>query len=230
MKHTVIAVLLGAAVLLPMSAQAQLHDGDIEMSVVNSQIVLSGNDAFHRDGSPIFEGDFGDLAGGPFKTDDPGFDSEAGTFAAGTRINYRALGSLQFWNGMAWSAAVPNSEFVQVEGNLGEASRWLVGGLSGDLSGLIGQAGSGGLVHEHLDISVGRPGGAPAVGAYLIHLQLTSASLTSSVPYYLALNQGLSSDNFEGAIGALAPVPEPETWWLMGVGLAAVGWRLRRTA
>lgn len=229
MNTTLIAALIGIAALFPLGAQAQLHEGDIELSVVNSTIVLSGNDIWHADGSAIFEGNFGDLAGGPYKTDDPGYDSEPGTFAAGTFINYKALGRLQFWNGAMWATTVPTNEFVRLDGNLGESTQWISGGTAGDLTGLIGQASQGGNVHEHLDLSVARVGGGvPAVGAYLIQLQITSDAYSSSAPFYLALNRGLTGEGFEAAVGALAPVPEPQTWLLMAAGLVAVGSRIRR--
>lgn len=229
MKNPLIAVLLAASTLLPGAAMAQLHEGDMEMSVVASQLTLSGNDAWHANGLAIFEGDFGDLSGGPYATDDPGYDSEDGTFAAGAIINYAALGSLSYWNGTQWLASVPGSEYVRLTGNFGEESRWTVAGTTGDLSGLIGQAGADGKIHEHLDMAVARVGGgAPAVGAYLIQLQLTSSSYLSSVPYYIALNRGLSEEDFETAIGALGPVPEAQTWLMMAAGLGLVGLRLRR--
>lgn len=222
--------LMAAAALLPGLVQAgSLHEGDIQLTVVGGQITLTGNHAWHADGSPIFESDFGDFAGGPYSTDDPGYDSLPGTFAGGTIINYAALGALQFWNGTAWSAAVPGLEYVRLSGNLGEDTRWTVGGVTGDATGLVGQAGGNGQLHEHLDMNVARSGGgAPAVGAYLIQLQLTSSSLTASTPYYMAFNRGLSVEAFEAAVEALAPVPEPHTWALMATGVFAIGLRLRQ--
>lgn len=227
---TLASLALGALALLPLAAQAQpLHDGDIEVGVVGGKLTVSGNDAWHADGSAVFEGDLGDLAGGPYLTKAPGYDSETGTFAANTIVNYAALGSLQFWNGSVWAATVPGNEFVKIEGNLGEDTRWTAVGITGDLTGLLGQASANGIVHEHLDMSVARVGGGvPAVGAYLIQLQLTASGYASSDGYYLALNRGLDDMAFEAAVGALAPIPEPQTWALMLAGLAATGLVLRR--
>jgi hypothetical protein len=223
--------LLGAAALMPLAVQAQehLHEGDIEISVVGGKLTVSGNHVFHADGKAVFEGDLGDFSGGPYKTDDPGYDSAAGTFAGGAIINYAALGSLQFWNGTAWSSAVPGNEYIRLDGTFGEDTRWTAAGVTGDLMGLVGQASGAGNIHEHLDMSAARVGGGvPAIGAYLIQLQLTSASYASSDAYYLALNRGLSGEAFEMAVDALAPVPEPQTWALMLAGLTATGLVLRR--
>jgi len=225
--------LLAAAALyglLPLAVHAaELHEGDIEISVVDNRLTLSGNHAFHADGSPVFEGDFGDFAGGPFRTDDPGFDSGDGTFLAGTIINYTALGSLKYWNGSAWHATVPANEFVRMDGNLGEETFWTVSGVTGDITGLVGQAGANGKIHEHLDLRVGRAGaGVPAVGAYLFQLQLTADNgYLPSMPYYMAMNRGLSVDAFETAVAA---VPEPQTWALMlgGLVIGALALRNRR--
>ncbi len=221
--------LLAAAALfslLPLAVQAQeLHAGDIEISVVANRLTVSGNHVFHADGSPVFEGDFGDFAGGPLRTDDPGFDSDDGTFLVGTIINYTALGSLKYWNGSTWHATVPANEFVRLDGNLGEETFWTVSGVTGAISGLVGQAGINGTVHEHLDFRVGRAGGVPAVGAYLFQLQLTADNgYLPSMPYYMAMNRGLSVDAFETAVAA---VPEPQTWALMLGGLAIGAFALR---
>lgn len=207
--------------LVPLAAQAQLHDGDIEMQVTANQIVLEGHAVLRLgNGYQVFEGDFGDVAGGPFKTDDPGFDSAPGTWADGAVVNYLGLGSLEFWNGASWVAA--GLQRVTLDGNLGEATVFQGSGLSGDMSGLIGQSGSSGQIHEHLDMSVSMSGGGlPTMGAYLIQLQVVSSGMVSSQPFYIALNRGLDDAAFENAVQALA-VPEPQTWLLLGAGFAGV--------
>jgi PEP-CTERM motif len=225
MKNRFAAICLSAAsalMLLPGAAQAQLHEGDVELSLMGGKIMFEGNDVWHWNGLAIFEANFGDLGGGPYETDDPGYDSAPGTFAAGTLVNYTAMGSLMFWNSSQWVSSVPTSEFVRFEGNLGEETRWTAGGVSGDASGLIGQAGADGVIHEHVDMSVARMGGGvPAVGAYLIQMQLTSPSLTSSDSFYMVFNRGLSDDDFEMAVQALA-VPEASSWAMLAAGLGVV--------
>ena len=216
------AAALSAALLSGPAWSQHIHEGDILVSVVGGKLTTSGG---HTD--TIFEGDFGDLAGGLYSTDDPGYDSEDGTFASGTKINYMARGALKFWNGSSWSASwVPTGVQVKLGGNLGEQTFWGAGGVSGDAAGLIGEAGSDGKIHEHLDMSL-EGGNRGTTGAYLISMRLgaPSAALQASNPYFIVLNRGLDEDAFEAAVMA---VPEPSTYAMLLLGLAAVGFAAKR--
>jgi hypothetical protein len=231
-SSTLAGLALGTMALLPLAAQAQhLHDGDIEISTPGGKLTVSGNHAWHWDGGAVFEGDL-DSGLSPYVTDDPGYDSDAGTFLSGTVVRYAALGNLQFWGNGAWSAMVPNNESIKIVGKgPGETTFWTTSGATGAMLGAIGKAGASGSIHSHLTMSIGREGiGAPATGAYLIQMQLMADGYTASTPYYLALNLGLGEEDFETAVGALAmaPIPEPQTWALMLAGLAATGLVLRR--
>lgn len=229
MKKLIAQGLLAAAALWPLASTAQhIHAGDVQPDIVAGQIVLPSSQTHGATGGALFEGDFGDLVKGPYKTSSPGFNTFA--FTAGTIVNYTALGGLSYFDGLNWSSHVPTQEYVRLEGNGGEDTRWTVSGPSGDLSGLLGQVSSNGELHEHLDFSVARiGGGTPAVGAYLIQLQLTADGYGSSDPFYLVFNRGLSVTAFESGVEALtAPVPEPGTWALMLAGLGLVGVALRR--
>ncbi len=223
-RFPIAALALSAALCATPAWAEGLHDGDILISVVGGKLKTNGG---HDDLGKVFEGDFGDVAGGLYKTDDPGYESEAGTFAQGTQVWYKALGRLSFWNGSHWgSAYVPAGVSVVIDGNLGETTSWSAAGVTGDLSGLIGQAGATGNVHEHLDMSIlGSNRAVP--GAYTISLQLwsTSTALQASDPYHIVLNRGLSEDDFEAAVMA---VPEPSTYAMLLLGLAAVGYGAKR--
>lgn len=63
----------------------------------------------------LIPANFGDFAGGPYKTDDPGWVVAAGGLLPGEALCYRALGQLQFWDNtrQRWSAAAPRAETVR---------------------------------------------------------------------------------------------------------------------
>lgn len=65
----------------------------------------------------LYTADFGDFAGGPRKTDDPGFQAFAGTLAGGTLVSVRGVGNLQVWTPSApvWNSAAAGT-FVRLDG------------------------------------------------------------------------------------------------------------------
>lgn len=257
MRH-LIATMFVSASLFSVSAYAaddhhhdhghdHLHSGDIEIEVEGGKLGTHGAGHFQEgSGYAIFEGDFRDLAGGPYRTNAPGFDSHAGTFDQGDIIGYQAIGNLWSWNGSSWTNTVLNGETLSLTGNWGENTVWSTTGVSGDAIGLLGQAGSSGNIHEHLNFEISSSSGLPTDGAYFVTLQLLSVDLNStgdgfvagskyasSDPFYLIFNNGLSADEFHTALHGLednliAAVPEPSTYAMFLAGLGLMGWQLRR--
>lgn len=208
-------------------AEEHLHEGDIEVSVSAGQwVVLGGHeDTAWGSGARIFEGDFGDFAGGLYKTDDPGYDSAEGTLIDGTILSYVGLNVLQFWDGAQWGSAM-HEAVVTVSGNDGVESVFTWNGVT-DAQGAIGQALSDGKIHEHLDMVVSGADKTVA-GAYLLQFKLVGTGYADSDPFLLVLNRGLDAESFESSVMALT-VPEPETYALMlaGLGLLALAARRR---
>jgi hypothetical protein len=223
------AVLAAAAIAF---ATPALSHSDVEIEVIGGKIVVDPHNEALTDyatGYRLFEGDFGDVSGGPYRTDDPGFLAEDGTFTPGQLLSYRGWGALSFWNGSHWTTSVPGGERVKFEGALGEETFFTTAGVTGDLSGLISDADSSGGIHQHLDFYLQNTfvGQLPAVGAYMVGLQLFSPGLVDSAPFLLAFNSGLSDDAFEHALMVRA-VPEPGTWLMLAAGLVLLLFVRRR--
>ncbi|MDO9469956.1 MAG: hypothetical protein Q7J23_04415 [Nitrosomonas sp.] len=193
------------------SAIAQdLHEGDIQPWKIGAEIFVN---------STLFEPDFGDIGGGLYTTDDPGFDVNIakGAFTPGNWLRFQPVGQLLFWNGTEWSAIVPNGERIEITDSLGNAISFRAGGVS-DTPAVIGEVGSDGGLHEHLGkISIFDASNAlgGSVGAYRIQLKLfesqansdTSVSIATS-PITIVFNRGLEHDKFELAVSAAADLNE----------------------
>lgn len=236
MKTLMTAAAMAAALGLANAAAAQeLHEGDIEISIVGGKLTLAGgHEDLSTDGYRIFEGEMGTfLSGGGnprYKGDEPGFDTEIGTFVTGTSVYYTGWSSLSFWNGSQWTSTVPNGEVLTVENEAEEVTTFSTGAIDPAGASLLGtiEALDDGKLHEHLDFVVDASGATmPAIGAYRIGMYLTSNNYAQSDNFYLVLNRGMEEEAFEGAIQAMA-VPEPGTWAMMGLGLAGLGLVARR--
>jgi hypothetical protein len=148
-------------------------------------------------GYKIFPGYFGDLEGGPYLTDDPGFQAFSGTFLRREEIHFRALGTLQHWDPASgrWAAAPADVKVtlfggIPVEVIVGytenpalwadlynyyaAGTRYGSTALEGPPTALIDDAGSSGSFHAHLDWKITAASGEPPVGAYMVTLELWS--------------------------------------------------------
>lgn len=218
---------LKPALLLAMSlnlapafaADEHQHAGDIQPWLENGQIKLNAT---------LFEADFGDLAGGTFSTDDPGFDADTdhGAFGAGNWLNFQGLSSLKFWNGTSWGNSLPNGEYIQIEDALGNTSTFPGSGISNP-TGVIGEFDLAGDIHEHLDFTIYNSSNVKggSVGAYWITLSLFETVANSSIPlassenFSIIFNRGLTEVAYESAVSA---VPVPAAFWMFGS--AFLGW------
>lgn len=153
-------------------------------------------------GSTVVPADFGDFAGGPHKTDDPGWVVNAGNLLSGENLWFRALGHLQYWDPalnqwgetpagerVRYFGAIPATVFIRNDPEelafYQQGTIWSAGDLVGPLESPIDQAANDGSIHTHLDFCLeaangdcSQPGnghtGNPARGAYLITVQLFS--------------------------------------------------------
>lgn len=153
-------------------------------------------------GSTVVPADFGDFAGGPHKTDDPGWVVPPGDLLSGENLWFRALGRLRYWSPteQTWGVppageqvryfgAIPTEVFLRNDPDelafYRQGTVWTADNIFGPPESPIERAANDGSIHTHLDFCVedadgdcSIPGvghtGDPAQGAYLIELQLFS--------------------------------------------------------
>lgn len=216
---------------------------DVEPPAQDGGRILINNDGrfptVPGTGTTIVPADFGDFAGGPHRTDDPGWVINIGGFENDELLWFRALGAMQFWDReqQLWLNEPPSGERVryfgivppdvQLSGTEEEqtfysnGTIWTGEGFEGPVEGLIEPYVNG--LHAHLDFCLedgdqrcaeqsAAPTGSPAVGAYLIEMQLFSTALAAngtqqkyfdSDPVKVMLNNGLLADECNTAIDAL---------------------------
>lgn len=184
-------------------AAEELHAGDVQPWKTGGTLNFN---------QYVFEADFGDLNGGLFATDDPGYivDTAKGPLIADNWLRFQPAGALKYWNGSAW-INVPNNERIEIKDALDNIITYSVDGNSGGL-GVIGAADKEGGIHEHIDISIKDASGAlgGTVGAYLIELNIYESApnsevptAVSSAPIKIAFNRGLEHQVFDLAVDAL---------------------------
>ncbi|MBL0010767.1 MAG: hypothetical protein IPP22_06765 [Nitrosomonas sp.] len=131
-------------------------------------------------------------------------------------MRFQPVGQLQFWNGTEWSTAAPNGERIEITDALGNAISYRTDGVS-NTPAVIGEIGSDGGLHEHLEMSIFDASNAlgGSVGAYRIELKLfeskansdTSVSIATS-PIAIVFNRGLEHEKFELAVSAAADLKD----------------------
>lgn len=188
-------------------------------------------------GFKIYPGYFGDLEGGPYLTDDPGFQAFAGALSPGDLIHFRALGTLAWWNPATgrWGPApagvsvtlfggVPNEVIVGYTENPAAwrdaysfyeaGTRFTASGVEGPLTALIDDARSNGAFHAHLDWKIRAAQGVPPAGAYLVTIEIWSPTLAGgrqkylpAEPIHVVFERGISEAQLRQAIQARISPP-----------------------
>ncbi|WP_341328010.1 kelch repeat-containing protein [Methylotuvimicrobium sp. KM2] len=164
---------------------------------------------------------------GQHSTDNPGFQSTAGSLLSSELVSYQALGVLEFWNPAigAWSFAPDNVKLRLAGGlkitevadqNCGlvfcpprvttetSFTTFTANGVTGAASLIVGQAAANGSFHSHLDwfleTSSGAANGGPQ-GAYLVEMRLSSDKRqTPSDSFYILFNNQLPAEQFQSAV------------------------------
>lgn len=220
--HKIFISLLISFAFLSVSAFAQHQD--IWLSSNDNQVIISsintetGNDVpvDVTTGKYLFKADFSDLGQGPKGTDDPGFNTLDDTFTPNSILNYRAVGSLWFWNGNVWIKSVPDQEIIHIEDALGNITTIAPDTITNPV-GAIDMVSNSGMVHQHVEFYVDNLNSSdPSPGVYMFELECFVTDTLGGNTIYspsdsvrIALNYLIDESGFNAAISALTdPVSE----------------------
>jgi hypothetical protein len=193
MKATgVMGVVVGVGLSAGSVALGQLHASDIVLTLdggaIGTNVIEEGGNAVVR--SRVFLGTFGEFD----FANDPGFDSQSGTFAAGSRIGFDLLGPVETWNGSAFAL---QSGAPRIRARFGANER-LTPEVAGQVVAGFGiSVASNGEFHRHVGytlLSQAMPPASPAEsGVYLMKFRLWSnqAGVLPSDELFLVWNQGV---------------------------------------
>ena len=183
--------LLLLVVVRPLQAQ---HLGDVVVRVADGTLRTGRYDEnLQTVPARVFTGTLGD-AGVPHFTANPGYEAAAGTFASGTRIGWKSVGPVQRWNGSDFVSTDAQVQFKYL------TASFTVGATP--VTGFTVLVSSSGALHRHLNMTLlGAGGTEPQAGAYLVPMQLFTASpAMDGEPYWLLLNESLPQAEFDAAL------------------------------
>ncbi|HRP62987.1 MAG TPA: PEP-CTERM sorting domain-containing protein [Phycisphaerales bacterium] len=193
------------------------HHSDIEVGLRNNQLTTEGR---------VFEGEFS-FTNGFWITDDPGFEGDAGLFAAGTTIGFNIIAALGLWNGNGFDTLDPFSH-ASITLELGPLSATTGAGF---ISGFNFVADASGGFDSHLDFILNGPdalAGEPADGVYLIELQLISNNYLASESFWIVFGKGADHREIDAAMDWVEANLVPAPGALLLLGMAAFGAARRR--
>jgi hypothetical protein len=206
------------------SGLSQHHAGDILLYLENSTIITAMEDDDEVIPWRVFGSEFGEDPDAPYFTDEPGFDSEAGTFPVPSSVGFNIQNALLAWNGNGFSDtdSTMTIKYIFQEVTSG----------GGFVPGFGIPVSNDGSWHKHLGFILNGPNRSdPADGIYLLELTLWNSdpSVYGSVPFYMVFNNGMPDDLHDEVMDWVQDniVPEPVTLLSLGV-LSIYALRKRR--
>lgn len=225
----------------PAVAQAH-HEGDIALDNIGGKIAVGvWGESGGLVSQSVFESRFNDTGVDTNWTNEPGFDSEQGTWTYPSMISFNILDTLRVWDGSDFDSAA--SQQIGISYSSHTAYTPITPSV---LAGFAIGVDSNGAWHRHLgfellDSSVA-PGAFAADGIYLLKMELLSSDplVSKSDPFYIVFQQ--EENYLDGGIGSeaqheaaaeyvsthLVSAPEPGTAVLAAIGLCAAWWGMKR--
>ena len=233
MQKFIVVLTLFSCFGCPLLAQDIEGHSDIEFSYVDGVIEIEpGNEGF------VFEGEFGEGLLAPNEAEAPGFASETAEALGinpGDVIGFNVLDSLYYWNGIACRSSGDTVLSIAGKGGAADTLVEAVTGLQlADFTtpaNLLGQAGSDGDFHAHLDFQLSD---GAETGAYGLIMSLSSddVAIEDSGVFGIFLNFGLEQEAFGVGLNAFstgaACIPEPASLKLIAVSLMGTGFLRRK--
>ncbi len=154
-----------------------------------------------------------------FATDEPGYDSDPGTFDPGSSIGFNILQPLALWNGSGFDDLNPTiDETLAITYAFSAANIDRRDTAAGPVDGFTVPVNGEGAWHRHLTYTLLGDGGsitdAPDDGIYKLALALFASddNIADSNPFSIVFNLGLSENEHDAAIAfALQPAsPDPD--------------------
>ncbi|MCP4612527.1 MAG: hypothetical protein GY845_27835 [Planctomycetes bacterium] len=140
-----------------------------------------------------------------FWTDEPGFDSHAGTFPAGSSVGFNILDALKKWNGNGYDVLDPNTEETLTVSFLFGSTFATCETGAGFVEGFDVPVAADGSWHKHLGYTLnGTDNNDPNSGIYLLALEINNTSsepnITSSNPFWIVFNLGMPEEDHHESI------------------------------
>ncbi len=180
--------------LFNLPLMAQHHHGDVFLQVVDDHIETGLVEEGVTSPVYVFGSEFGET-GIPEFTDEPGFDSEPGTFNPDTRLGWNAVAGFQVWNGNGFEPT--GGETLQISF---ETLEFVVG--DDPIQGFDIAVQPDGGFHRHLNFLLLGSGNSPDIGVYLLNLEMYSTDplVENSEPFWIVFNYQEEETEHEAAI------------------------------
>ncbi len=173
-------------------ASAQVHEGDIVLSLVDGRITTGAGIGAAFEQRRVFATQLG--VSFPHFNDSPGFDCLPATFPVGSRNGFRILDALRKWDG---------SDFDQIpvermELRFGTTLTRITPETPGVVDGFTLSVGSNGTWHRHYGYTLLAPA---SEGVYLLSMSLFSndAMVAESEPFWIVFNDGATQAEADAA-------------------------------
>lgn len=178
-----------------LTAHAQLHDGDIILTVQENRITTNTIIGGDITPSRVWSSTFGSFN----FTDSPGFDTPSGTFFSSVQIGVNVLRALRLWDGDAFPMDASGIPAERIQLRKLPFGTILTPTTDTFTPGFGITTGSGGSFHQHMGFTLQAPA---APGIYLMEFEIwtSQSGIQTSEPAWVVFNQGNPLEEVDEAV------------------------------